>query len=187
MGIRILIVLVFAVTGCQSEAPPEASDPSSSGDAGRPEDWIILDAAIGDMLTNPTMADSRAFYGSGGTRVLYNAETFPIGYVPNVKDFQFGQFDRGARAPHEAPKALTVDARWFRGRPMLPPGPGEDPLKANQAYRDHHKDWGGIELCIYNGGGSGGGPIPIGGCSIYYDVIHKDGAWRVTYAGAFDP
>jgi hypothetical protein len=70
---------------------------------------------------------------------------------------------------------------------MLPPDPGQDPAEANQAYRDRHKQWQGVELCVYNGGGSGGGPIPIGGCSVYYDVRAEGGRWVVTYKGAEDP
>jgi hypothetical protein len=181
---RILVVAAIVFAGCQTDAPPDSSPEAAES---RPEDWAMLDAAIADALVNPELAHTREFYGSGSTRVLYDPTTFPPGYVPKVPGYQFEAFVRGTDVPHAAPKALTVDLRWFRGQPMLPAEPGQDPLQANQAYRDHHKNWLGIELCLFNGGGSGGGATPIGGCSVYYEVSQRDGNWLVKYKGAMDP
>lgn len=184
---RVLVLAVLAV-GCQAgDPPPEPQADPHAGAAVDPADRAILDAALADLLANPDLADTRAFYGSGGTRVLYDPDTFPPGYAPAVQGFQFEPVPPKAGLPADAPRALAVDLRWFRGRPMLPPGPGEDPARANQAYRDQHKDWQGVELCVYNGGGGGGGALPIGGCSVYYDVRADGGRWVVTFKGALDP
>jgi hypothetical protein len=184
---RSLVIVVLAA-GCQvDDPPPEPQADRGGAEQVDPADRAILDAALADLLANPNLADTRAFYGSDGTRVRYDPATFPLGYVPDVPGYQFEVRPPSAAVPHDAPRMLAIDLRWFRGRPMLPPGPGEDPAQANQAYRDHHKDWQGVELCVFNGGGSGGGPIPIGGCSVYYDVSQDAGRWRVKYTGAFDP
>jgi hypothetical protein len=183
---RLAIAVVLAA-GCQAD-DPMATDPAADrgvpGSAD-PDDQAILDAALKDLLTNPDLADSRAFYGSGGARVLYDPDMFPPGYVPAVPGFQFEARAQGAEVPHEAPRQLTVQLRWFRGRPMYPPA--DDQLGSNQALRDRHKGWPGVALCMFNGGGSGGGPIPIGGCHVYYDVRAEGGRWVVTYKGAEDP
>ena len=90
-----------------------------------------------------------------------------------------------SEVPLDAPRALTVDLRWFRGRAMLPPQPGEDPLEANRAYRDKHRDWQGVEVCVFNGGGGGKERgLTIGGCHVYYDVRTDGGGWFVKYKGA---
>ena len=183
---RLALLLLAILAGCQYTPPPEALDSGANGAAERPEDWLILDAALGDMLANPALADSRTFYGSGGTRVLYNPETFPPGYIPAVPGFQFEAQATRENVPHIAPLALAVDLRWFRGKPMLPQKP--DRFDSNQAYRDRHGVWDGIEFCIFNGGG--GGPkrkFPIGGCSVYYDVRTDRAKWSISWKGAEDP
>jgi hypothetical protein len=118
--------------------------------------------------------------------VLYNPDTFPPGYVPNVSGYQFEARPDPASVPGEAPRALTVDLRWFRGRPMTPAE--QDVFESKQALRDRHGTWNGVELCMFNGGG--GGPereFTIGGCSVYYDVRQTDGRWTVSYSWARDP
>jgi hypothetical protein len=184
-----VLVLVVLMAGCQvDEPPPELQADRDAGAVVDPADRAILDAALADLLTNPALADTRAFYGSGGTLVLYDPATFPPGYEPAVPGYRFAAKPPPLAVPDDAPRALAVDLRWFRGRPMLPPGPGEDPARANQAYRDHHRDWQGVELCVFNGGGGGKERrLPIGGCSVYYDARPKDGTWVVSFKGAVDP
>jgi hypothetical protein len=188
MDKRVLMVLVLAA-GCQSDDPPPAPQAEAhEGVVVDPADRAILDAALADILANPELADTRAFYGSGGTTVLYDLATFPPGYVPTVPGYQFAVMPPRLKVAYDAPRALTVDLRWFRGRPTLPPQPGEDPLEANRAYRDRHRDWQGVELCVFNGGGGGKERVlPIGGCSVYYDVRFDAGLWKVTFKGAEDP
>jgi hypothetical protein len=180
----LAFLLIAVLAGCQSDPPQE---PQADSDAPRPEDWRLLDAAVADLLARPDLADTRDFYGSGGTRILYDVDSFPAGYAPSVPGYQFEARDRDSNPPDLSPRVLTLSLRWFRGRPTLPPEPGESPATANQAYRDHYKDWDGIEVCVFNGGGSGGGATPIGGCSVLYGVAQRPGGPAVEFQGSEDP
>lgn len=193
MGKRILIVFVLAAgcqssdttEGCQTDDPPGNPPAQAQPEAVvDPDDRAILDAVFADLLANPELSHTRDFYGSGGTRVLFDPTTFPAGYVPQVPGYQFAP---RSPVPSDAPRMLTVDLRWFRGRPMLPPR-FTDPFGTNKVYRDKHKDWQGVEVCLFNGGGGGKERVQtIGGCSVYYDVRADAGRWLVTFKGAEDP
>jgi len=84
---------------------------------------------------------------------------------------------KGSKVPTDTSEANSVFGAAVERATAQSPAACAGP--ANPGY--------GVELCLFNGGGSGGGPIPVGGCSVYYDISQRDGSWLVKYKGEYDP
>jgi hypothetical protein len=132
-------------------------------------DTGILDAVIGDALTNKELASTMEFYGGASNRtVRYTG--FPAGYKPTVPGYEFVALPREPATGRKL--TISLGGLWIDRAPpkdkftfILPKAPK-----------------GGALLGIYNSGGG-----TIGGCAVGYEIQEIAGVWRVRCAGYFDP
>ena len=172
-GITVLLTSVL-VTALRSQS--RAGSDSDIGSAwvvvktnAATRDARVLDAIIGDALTNKELASTMKFYGGESNRtVRYTG--FPAGYKPTVPSYEFVALPREPATGRKL--TILLSGLWIDSAPpkdkftfILPEAPKRGAL-----------------LGISNSGDG-----TIGGCAVGYEIQEIAGGWRVRCAGYFDP
>lgn len=151
--------------------PPPATPPELLIDAKR---RAILQAVLADVLTNPELQSTRAFYGTPADRTVVLAEdlrfAWPAAFLPDLAGYK--RLDASNDPFENRRRILGIDLRRFD-------------VDATSARRETQLG-GPIEVCLFNAGGTANGGT-IGGCSVYYVPKRIDGRWTVEYTGLLDP
>ena len=185
----LIVVLAVGVVGCGTVAPSKLEQAAALG-SGAPHKsttpksrWDlrekkVLDAAIKDVLTNPSLSSTREFYGGSDVRtVRYSG--FPVGYRPEVAGYLFEPCaspggGRGLRL------TICLSGIWIdqplpkNTYPFCPP---TIPERA-------------VILGIYNSGDLSIDTPDlnhVGGCCVGYAVEQASDGWRVVYVRSEDP
>ena len=175
VGIIALLIggVLVAALRLQSRPSPDSDIGSDwvtvKADDAATRDTRILDAVIGDALTNKELASTMEFYGGTSNRtVRYTG--FPAGYKPAVAGFDFVPLPSESRRGRKL--TISLGGLWIDHAPpkdkfgFITP---EEPKRA-------------VLLSIYNSGDG-----TIGGCAVGYEIQKIAGGWRVHCGGYFDP
>jgi hypothetical protein len=174
-GLATLRKLVLDCTGVSA-----AGIDQLHGRLPKAEVWdynALFDALLRDVLTTSDLKDSRDFYGTPGGKEFALAwgenghAPWRRSYQPHVEGFQGRNFDESAEVDPDSPRLLGVSLDVLALENKHPGGP----------YNPQ------IRISLSNVGGSGGEPIPIGGCLVFYKAELKGHQWVVTYTGCLDP
>ena len=155
----------------------ETRDTSSRANADR---RAIFDALLAHVLMEPKLKDSRESYGTPGDRrfgLVSNSDygvPWPDWYIPSVENFQSTRVSEGVPIDESQPRLLGVRLDKFN-------------LDDEVAEDDFRMLEGQIQITLLNAGGTGGGPIQMGGCIIYYDAQRHGDRWTVRCNGLLDP
>ncbi len=172
-GIAVLLTCVLvAALNLQSRAGPD-SDVGSAWVAVKTNaatrDTRILDAIVGDALTNKRLASTMEFYGGDSIRtVRYTG--FPAGYKPTAPGYEFVPLPREPATGRK----LTILLRRLWIDHDLPKD--EFSFGLDQATKR------GARLAIFNSGDG-----TIGSCAVGYEIQEAEGGWRIRYVESFDP
>ena len=172
-GITMLLTgVLVASLRMQSGAGPDSDIGSAwvtvKTNAASP-DARILDAIIGDALTNKELASTMKFYGGVSNRtVRYTG--FPSGYKPTVLGYEFVALPREPATGRRL--TISLSGLWIDS---APPKDGFKFISPEAPKR-------GALFDIYNSGDG-----TIGGCAVGYEIQEITGGWRVRCAGYIDP
>jgi hypothetical protein len=139
----------------------------------------IFDALLRDLLTAPSHESERDFYGTLGDKqfALFTSAGQGVpwrkSYRPQVEGFEARHVDEGARIDSSSPRLLGIRLDVFDLDAKAAPG---SPFSARP-----------IQVTVFNAGGNGGQPAPIGGCMVFYDLERKGDRWTVKYISSLDP
>lgn len=178
----LLLTLVLLLAGCsRSSSHPPSFEDITAGPAGTqaaipPDDRVILDRTMRDILQASDLSSSRFFYGGPGEHTVALSRGFPAGYVPAIAGFRFVREERDPARNLQLPQHLVVDLRWFRGRAS--PGVTDAGRRTYAKYD--------IVACLYCGGRPDG-PRPVGGCEVYYRITTGGQATGVNRVLTEDP
>jgi hypothetical protein len=129
----------------------------------------ILQAIIADVLTNPGLKHTRAFYGTPRDKTLALVDTekfaWPKEFKPETHGHKLVEARRDPFGNQRRVLAIRLD---------------KFDLKAKS-----EEEWP-IEVCLYNTGGTANGAV-IGGCTVYYVPKRVGDRWTVECGGLFDP
>jgi hypothetical protein len=148
----------------------------------RPEQYQILDAILLDVLTNPSIADTRKFYGTPGSKqVALVSDTaygvpWPENYHPSVDQFTF------CRVSERECSKLELLLKTFDAPDIMWDLVNTPRLLGVRIdkYDLAHKQVGlfemPVQVTIMNAGGSKNGAV-AGGCTLYYTPERQGDNW----------
>lgn len=160
-----IIVLALTVSLSACSVNSTAVSPGEGGD--RSDRELILDAVLKDVLTNPELKDTRAFYGTEGRDVVALVTTpgygvpWPTGYKPMVSGWTFRRVDGSEERDYDTLRLLGIRIESVG-------------------------DEGIVMVSIFSAGGSSNGAV-IGGCFATYRTSHVEDGWVVTLGEVKDP
>ncbi len=140
----------------------------------------IFDALLTDILTSPSLQSDREFYGTPGDKqfALFSSAGYGIhwrkSYLPRIEGFEGRHLDEGAEVDRSGPRLLGIRLNVFD-------------LDAKPASAAPELFSGQIQVSLFNAGGNGGQPAPIGGCMVFYGVEQEGEAVSVKFRSSLDP
>jgi hypothetical protein len=178
MRIVLVVLIATVLNGCGggSEASPDDALDSDASQVERSDQELILDAVLQDLLTNPRLDHTRAFYGTpGDTKIalVTNASygvPWPLTYWPILPGWTISRVMEGSPRKHEEPRLLGIRIDRFSIDDDKPPD-SRSP----------------VEVTVLNAGGNNNGAIVIGGCHVYYRPKQVGHKWVVRFEGSLDP
>lgn len=142
----------------------------------------ISQAVLADVLSDPSMAGSRDFYGTPGdprVALIDGSDGYslpwPKGLPAKIAGYQVVRTRGSASASPNQPRLLGVALTKLD----LPQPKAEA------------KDWeemfdSPVQITVTNAGGDSNGAV-IGGCIVGYNVKRENGKWIVKQVWAMDP
>ncbi len=132
----------------------------------------LLQAIVEDVLTNPELKDTRAFYGTPEDKqfALVDGATvaWPEWFEPSAPGYKIHR-DGSRRLCFFERRLLGISLHKFS-------------LKEKKAGPENAP----IEVVVSNAGGSANGAV-IGGCTVSYAPRREGNRWVVEFHGAIDP
>lgn len=179
MRILLIVALAVALSGCTESGRDAAVKNHAPGEAAeikRSEMEAILDAILNDILNNPELKDTRAFYGTAEDRRVALVTNrgygvpWPARYRPILAGWTVIRVEEGAEQNPNEPRLL-----------------GARIDKYSEKDKEQDKLFGSpVVVTILNAGGNKNGAV-IGGCSVYYRPKQVGGKWVVQFESVQDP
>ena len=132
----------------------------------------ILQAVVKDVLTNPELKDTRAFYGTVSDNTVTIVDGHNLGWPRQFEPATFG---------FRLVKMKSPDPFENRNRVL---GLRLDKIDLEQKKADLFD--APIQICLSNVGGTANGAV-IGGCTVYYVPKRVGKRWTVECIGYVDP
>ena len=174
---RLLVpsLVTALVVGCGGPDFPPAPRPQPA-QAGKSDKEQVLNAILQDVLESDFLKEVRADYGIEGRKevaLVSNADygaPWPDNFCPVLPEgYQVRRVTEGSFGGQDQPRLLGIRIDKF----------SIDKTEV-ELFRET------IVITVMNAGGTKNGGI-IGGCSVYYVPVRKEGGWVVESTRLEDP